>query len=457
MESLTKLLEVGEKLGLSGKELLNFIESREKLEQEKEEKRLLREEQKEIEKRERDDKKEKERLERDERIKEREFKQKALEIDHAENVSKLKIQLAEKEVELAEIKKTLKDIKPSGHDSLKAKLPKLHAFCEGKDNMDSYLKRFERFALNAGWNKDEWATNLSALLQGKALDVYSRLSSVDAVNYDALKDALLTRFQLTGEGLRVKFRTGRQESDETASQFVVRLSNYLSRWMELGKVPENYEGLRDLMLREQFLAVSNKSLVMFLKERKLKSVKEMTELADQYIEAHGFGEVMPRAAVGAKPDFRFEGYKGNVQRNTGSDYSNQPRGVKERVCYHCGNKDHFIRDCPLKPKVQTGKMVKAAVLQINQEETDIGCEKSCNKEGEYSGEEIVKSVDTCMTISPVSNVPIVSHSMPKCRITRQENTLPFVSITDSQKITQTDVKMPVVKGYVGDKGWCFTR
>ena len=179
----------------------------------------------------------------------------------------------------------------------------------------------------------------------------------------------MTRFQLTEEGLRVKFRTGRQESGETASQFVFRLSNYLSRWMELGKVPENYEGLGDLMLREQFFAVSSKSPVMFLKERKLKSVKEMTELAHQCIEAHGFGEVMPRAAVGAKPDFRVGGYKGIVQRNTGSENSNEPRGVKERVCYHCGNKDHFIRDCPLKPTVQTGKMVKAAVLQIDQEET----------------------------------------------------------------------------------------
>ena len=80
------------------------------------------------------------------------------------------------------------------------------------------------------------------MLQGKALDVYSRLSSVDAVNYDALKDALLTRYQLTEEGFRVKFRTSRQESGETASQFVVRLSNYLSRWMELGKVSEDFGG-----------------------------------------------------------------------------------------------------------------------------------------------------------------------------------------------------------------------
>ena len=60
---------------------------------------------------------------------------------------------------------------------IKAKLPKLPSFCDGKDNIDAYLKRFESFAKNAKWPAEEWATNLSTLLQGKALEVYSRLST----------------------------------------------------------------------------------------------------------------------------------------------------------------------------------------------------------------------------------------------------------------------------------------
>ena len=103
MEGLTKLLEVGKELGLSGKELLDFIEKREKSAQEKEDQRIVREEQKEKEKREREEKLEKDKMEREERMKDREFKQKSLEIAHEESVTKLKLQLAEKEVELAEI------------------------------------------------------------------------------------------------------------------------------------------------------------------------------------------------------------------------------------------------------------------------------------------------------------------------------------------------------------------
>ena len=114
----------------------------------------------------------------------------------------LKIELAQKEIELAKINADSKTAKTVKNPDIKVKIPKLPPFNEGKDNMDSYLKRFERFATNAKWPKEEWATNLSTLLQGKALDVYSRLSSTEATDYDKLCDALLKRYQLTEEGFR---------------------------------------------------------------------------------------------------------------------------------------------------------------------------------------------------------------------------------------------------------------
>lgn len=41
-----------------------------------------------------------------------------------------------------------------------AKIPKLPNFDESKDDIDSYLQRFERFANAAKWSKDTWATTL---------------------------------------------------------------------------------------------------------------------------------------------------------------------------------------------------------------------------------------------------------------------------------------------------------
>ena len=43
--------------------------------------------------------------------------------------------------------------------------------------MDAYLQRFECYAPTQQWSKDKWAIHLSALLKGKALEVYSTFNS----------------------------------------------------------------------------------------------------------------------------------------------------------------------------------------------------------------------------------------------------------------------------------------
>ena len=54
--------------------------------------------------------------------------------------------------------------------------PPLPSFVDGKDNLDEYLLRFERYASVVKWNRSAWATQLSPLLTGKAVEIYNRLS-----------------------------------------------------------------------------------------------------------------------------------------------------------------------------------------------------------------------------------------------------------------------------------------
>ena len=100
------------------------------------------------------------------------------------------------------------------------KPPKLPTFNPGVDKIDCYLERFERYAETSQWKPEAWATRLSALLIGEALEVYTRLSRTDAVNYDEVKKALLKRFNFTEEGYRQKFRDCKPETGETPSQFI---------------------------------------------------------------------------------------------------------------------------------------------------------------------------------------------------------------------------------------------
>ena len=78
----------------------------------------------------------------------------------------------------------------------KPSLPKLPAFREKIDDIDSYLFRFEAHATALKWDKAHWVTYLSALLDGTALTLFRSLSDTEgeAVTYDKLKSTLLKKF-----------------------------------------------------------------------------------------------------------------------------------------------------------------------------------------------------------------------------------------------------------------------
>ena len=111
--------------------------------------------------------------------------------------------------------------------------PKLPVFIDGKDDLDSYLKRFEGFAMSNDWARDEWATALSALSTVKALDVNSRLADDTALDYEKVKEALLIRCQLTEEEFKKKYRESDPEEGEAPDQFYARIDGYVERWVEL--------------------------------------------------------------------------------------------------------------------------------------------------------------------------------------------------------------------------------
>ena len=161
--------------------------------------------------------------------------------------------------------------------------PKMPCFEQSKDNMDAFLHRFEIYAETQCWRRDQWAVYLSALLKGKALEVYSRLPVKDAQDYEVLKDALLKRFNLTEESFKQKFKTAKPELNEAPGQFLARLESYLMRWIELAEVVQDFDGLKNLTVKEQFLESCSVALAVFLRERK---PTYLGELAEQYSEAH---------------------------------------------------------------------------------------------------------------------------------------------------------------------------
>lgn len=182
---------------------------------------------------------EKQRVDEQRKERQRERQNKTLEVEKRERIHVRELEEKEKEQQLHEKQQEaerkhelamkqleLQSANTEGHVSNAnvvsgTKLPKLPTFVDGKNDLDSYLQRFERFAKNINWEESTWSISLSALLTGRALYVYPRLSETAAVDYKQLEEALLKRYELTENGFRVRFKVGKK--------FITKLNRYLTR------------------------------------------------------------------------------------------------------------------------------------------------------------------------------------------------------------------------------------
>ena len=252
---------------------------------------------------------------------------------------------------------------PSPKCGNKPSIPPLPVFQEGKDDIDSYLCRFERHASCVGWSKPDWALALSALLSGKALDIISRLTAEQVKDYDIVKASLLKGYDLTEEGYRMKFRQSKLHQGETFVQYAARIEKYLDRWVDLCPYEDNFEGLKSLLIQEQVFDICSKDLLMFVKERQPKKLTEVLTLADQYRDAHTDPRIR---SMRDKPSHTSGAQKSssNHSNSTNSSSTNKPNVSKGPVpfrgkpnpthsqsrmpmkCFHCTKLGHSSWNCP---------------------------------------------------------------------------------------------------------------
>ena len=155
------------------------------------------------------------------------------------------------------------------------------------DKMDSYLTRLKSYAISNKWDPSMWAWYLSALLKGRALEAFVRLSKDDQSDYSQIKEALLTNFDLTERSFRKKFRDCRPQEAEILRQFSGRLASYLDKWLGLAKVEKTSEAVCDFLARDQFLYCCSRELYLYLKPKPFKVLGELAHEADLFAYAKG--------------------------------------------------------------------------------------------------------------------------------------------------------------------------
>lgn len=312
--TLDHFYRVGKKIGLAGEALADFVKFQQN-------------------------------LDREERCRKR---------DHERSMAELEVQRAEIEKQRSDIT-SLSSASKSQKGSQGGPIPKLPKFNCDKDDIDSYLWRFENYARMRGWSRDSWAVYLGALLEGKSLEVYARLPNEHSQDYEKLKKALLVQFQMTRDGFKTKFHTTRQSKEETFSQFASRTSNYFDRWLDLSEVDKTFKGLRNFMVMERCLHNSPVELVTFIREHDVKSLEDAIARAEIYEAAHAskrnsLTRDKFKTSSNSNNNTKPQASKGQGQTSSTQGQS-QTRTFRPgqqgsfKRCFKCGSPNHFKRDC----------------------------------------------------------------------------------------------------------------
>jgi len=263
--------------------------------------------------------------------------------------------------------------------------PELPLFNEDKDKMDAYIFRFERYASMVKWDESDWAHCLALHLQGSALNVYIQLGR--DVSYEMLKECLLMKFHCTEDAYRLKLRSIRPEVGESFHCFGMQMKAYAICWMERAKVEKTFDGLLDLVLREQFLQSVSKELATRLLESNLNSFQEYVACAECFRCAHSDENLACSsknstifAGVGCRVDENrdqnvsqktrggrgsydssagYQNYRPDTQTFKRKHQQTRNRNVKTQVtCHICHQPGHFAKGCgSWQKKVNAGNVV----------------------------------------------------------------------------------------------------
>ena len=344
----------GESLGLSGKELIEYIDKKEsadeRVAQREAEERVA---QREAEERERVAKRE---AEERERVSQREAKER-----EAERNYELECRRISSEAEIC--RERIRDENPHVARSRDSNQPKVKMpYLEDKEDVEAYLTQFERVATLNKWDRAEWGIRLVPLLKGESRDAYVQLPVAESSNYEKIKATILKRHQLNAVAYRKNFRNARPKDGEEHFAYWDRLNLMLTRWIEMSGKEET--DLKDMLVLERFLETQTLEKARFIRERKPKDRQETVDAADLFEETRmAEKRYVNGKLLDAKPkDKSFNQQRSQNPPSASDNAANNGTNAqgmrsfsrrgpptfgqqRQKGCFKCGG-DHFIKSCP---------------------------------------------------------------------------------------------------------------
>ena len=246
MKSLPDFIEIGEKCGLKGEDLLTF--ARKELDAYKSELAL----------------------------------EKKTELDKYER----ELRLEERRIKRVEAEKS------SGGSNNAAAPGKPHApnfklekFDDKKEDLDTWFTMFERKCSLFAIKEQDMKGHLYSCLSGKFAEALIAID--DSLTYEDTRNALLKRFNLTVDEYRKRFFNLQPRKDETMTGFGQRVDFCFEKWVSMASIEKkSYDELKDLVLSHILLNSCNSKLVAFWLERETKKFSNLVTTAEAFFQAH---------------------------------------------------------------------------------------------------------------------------------------------------------------------------
>lgn len=250
---------------------------------------------------------------------------------------------------------------------------------EDTDDIEHYLLTFERLAEVYQWPKEDWAIHLIPLLTGKARSAFVAMDPVHTQSYDALKIAILKKYEINAETYRQRFRNLNTHPDESPQELYTRLKDLFCKWVNFST--SSKEGIMETLVLEQYLRVLYPEVRTWVKERGPATAEEAAGLVESYISAHKRAGSFRYAGILSSTRGKSEGsmgcsnsqakiFKVTYAKPNTSDTTLQSVAKEDVVCFHCGQSGHTRPLCPLK-KPKTASLcyvphpIQSSLLKCN--------------------------------------------------------------------------------------------
>ncbi|KAL2103192.1 hypothetical protein ACEWY4_000060 [Coilia grayii] len=220
-----------------------------------------------------------------------------------------------------------------------------------EDEVDKFFAHFERVATTLRWPREVWTMTLQCVFTGKAQEAYSSLTLEDAADYDKVKQAVLRVYSLVPEAYRQKFRAYQKPDGLTYVEFVREKELLFDRWLNSQKV-STFQGLRDLVILEDFLNCLPQLVATHVGEHKDLTPARAAVLADEYVLTHkrvhpASVKSLPRHTSPPKSSKTFKEFLPVAVRSPDKRTS-PPLGVP--TCAYCQKRGHVLAECYLRKR-----------------------------------------------------------------------------------------------------------